>query len=320
MEMTVAHTVEEALEARGEYRAAGTDLQERLRSGVTHTDLVDISRLPGLEAFEEHEGGLRVGALVTVGAVGRDERVRRGYPGLAQPAQAIATPQIRNVATMGGVLCQRTRCWYYRHPEFACYRSGGNHCPARDGNHHFGVCFDRGPCVHPHPSSVGLALLTYDAHVEVAGRGRLTVAELFGDGSHASSTHTLAEDELLTHVLLPPPEGGERASYVRLMSRKWAEWPLVEVVVRLLMDGGAIRAARVGVGGVAPVPLRLSHVEEALAGQPAEAEVFDEAAALATRDASPLPQTRYKVPMVRRSVREALGRALANEHGGRLLP
>ena len=313
---TRAGTVDEAVSAAGEFRAGGTDLQERLHSGVSGGPLIDIQRLPDLGAIEIGPDGTRIGALATVAAVGRHPALQRAYPALTLPAQTLATPQIRSMATIGGVLCQRTRCWYYRHPELSCPKKDpATSCPARDGNHHFGVCFDFGPCVHPHPSSIGCSLLTYDAEIDVRGRGRMSVVDLFGDGRDPTRDHVLNPGELITHVLLPPPIPGERASYQRLMSRAWAEWPLVEVATRLVIEDGTIGVARIGIGGVANIPFRLHEVEEALTGQPATSETLERAALRAAERADPLPGTAYKVEMVTGLVLTALESATAAEIG-----
>ncbi len=160
------------------------------------------------------------------------------------------------------------------------------------------MCSKTRSSVHPHPSSIGCALLTYDAEIEVADRGRMTVAELYGDGTDATRDHMLDEGELITGVHLPPAAAGERASYQRQMSRAWAEWPLVEVVVRLIIDGESIHDARVGIGGVANIPFRLTEVESAWVGQPASQDTFEAASRLSIRRANPLPQTGYKLDMV----------------------
>ena len=330
---TRASSIDDAVTAPGEVRAGGTDLQERLRSGIAGGDLVDIQALPDLGRIEFHDRGVTLGALVTVANAGRHPRLQQEYPAFTRPAQTLATPQIRSMATLGGVLCQRTRCWYYRHPELGCPKKGNaESCSARAGNHHFGVCFDFGLCVQPHPSSIGCALLTYDAEIEVAspnrassnrgssnraGRGRMTVAELYGDGTDGTRDHLLEPGELITHVHLPPAAAGERAAYHRQMSRAWAEWPLVEVVVRLILDGDTVQDARVAIGGVANIPFRLTEVESALAGQPASEDSFAAAAELSIRRAKPLPQTGYKLDMVVGGVLQALESAAA-DGGGRI--
>lgn len=304
---TNAKSVDEATAAKGEFRAGGTDLQERLRSRIASLPIVDIQHVKGLDRIEFHDQGCTIGALTTIDAVGANEDVRSRYPALALPALTLATPQIRNAGTMGGVLCQRTRCWYYRHPELGCPKKGNSDaCSAREGNHHFGVCFDLGPCVHPHPSTIGAALLTYDAKIEVVNRGRITMDELFGDGTDPTRDHCLNEGELITHVHLSTGTVGERAAYQRQMSREWAEWPLVEVVVRLIIESDRIQDARIAMGGVANRPIRLPHVEARLQGQTPSDELFRAAAEDSIANANPLPQTEYKLPMVVNLVRSTL--------------
>ena len=303
-------TIGDALRATGEYRAGGTDLQQRLRSGVSSGPPVDLKPLPGLDRVEwDERGRARIGALVPVATLADDPRLAAAYPGLAQSAAALATPQIRAVGTLGGNLLQRNRCWYYRHPAISCLKKGGEHCPARTGNHLFGVCFDLGPCVAPHPSTLGMALLVYAAQVELAGGGSRPVAALYGDGSDGHHDHQLSEHEILTAVHMPAPLEGERAAYVRTIGRAMAEWPLVEAIVRLAVTNGTIEFARAAAGGVAPIPRRLQPVEDALTGKPASAELLEQAASLSTEGASPLPLTHYKLDLLPRVVRDALNHA-----------
>jgi len=305
-----ATSIDDAVAAAGDYRAGGTDLQERLRHDVRPRPLVDLTPLDDLTRIESgDDGGVTVGALVTVATVASD--LASSHPAVAQTAAGLATPQIRAVATIGGNLTQRTRCWYYRHPALSCFKSGGDGCPARDGDHSLGVVFDLGPCVHPHPSSIGMALLAGDAQVGVTGRGRLPAAALWGDGSDPQHDHQLVDGELLTHVHLPPPWPGERAAYFRAISRFEAEWPLVEAVARVVLDGDVVTHAAVAVGGVANVPLRLPAVEAALVGDAATQEALTRAAAAATEGVSPLPRTGYKVDLLAGTVLEVLERATA---------
>jgi xanthine dehydrogenase YagS FAD-binding subunit len=305
-------TIEDVLARPGEYRAGGTDLQQRLRSGVSRGPVVDLAGLPGLDELDwDAHGRARIGALVPMAKVASDPQLAAAYPGLARSAGALATPQIRTAGTLGGNLLQRNRCWYYRNPATSCLKKGGDDCPARTGNHLYGVCFDLGPCVAPHPSTLGLALLAYEAQIQLAGGDILPVAALYGDGSSGRRDHQLGDNELLTAVLMAAPLEGERAAYFRAISRARAEWPLVEAVVRLVVASGTIRFARVAVGGVAPIPLRLERVEQALLDRPADDDTLEQAASLAASGASPLPMTRYKVDLLPATVRETLGLALA---------
>jgi xanthine dehydrogenase YagS FAD-binding subunit len=308
-----SHNLQDLRAARREYRAGGTDLQQRLRSGVSRGPVVDLVGLPGRDEIDwDERGRARIGALVPMATLASDPRLAAAYPGLALSAGALATPQIRAAGTLGGNLLQRNRCWYYRHPATSCLKKGGDDCPARTGNHLYGVCFDLGPCVAPHPSTLAMALLAHEAQIEVADRGSRPVAALYGDGSDGHRDHQLGDHELLTAVLMPTPLDGERAAYFRAIGRARAEWPLVETVVRLQVIDGTVRFARVAVGGVAPIPLRLQRVERALLDRPASADTFDQAASLAAEGASPLPMTHYKVTLLSGTVRETLERATAN--------
>ena len=288
-----------------ELRAGATDLTERRRTGVSHGAVRDIERSPELSRIDwATDGSALIGALVTADTVSADARIRTGYPGLAAAAGGLATPQIRRAATIGGNLLQHNRCWYYRHPATSCLRKGGDTCPARTGNHHHGVIFDLGPCVAPHPSTLGAALLAYDAEITTDRRTR-PVADLFTPADH----HTLEPGELLTAVHLPAPVPGEQAAYLRTISRAWAEWPIVEAVARLVITDGVISNAAVAAGGVAPVPLRLTEVESALHEKPPTAANLAAAARHAAANATPLPMTGYKVPLLIATVEDALHRA-----------
>src|SRR4051812_30733944 len=289
------------------YRAGGTDLQERLRTTGATPHVLDLTGIPGFARIERTDAGTTIGAGTTVATVARE--LADTYPALALTAAGLATPQVRTTATIGGNLLQRTRCWYFRHPHTTCLKSGGDSCPAREGRHLYGVAFDTAPCVHPHPSSLAMALLAYAATVDTTQRVGLAVGAVLGDGSDPSRDHLLADDEVLTRVTLPPPIHGERAAYFRSISRFEAEWPLVEAVCRVVWDdAGTVTSCAVAVGGVAPVPLRLDAVEELLSGTVLDDDTVSAAAVEATRGATPLPETVYKVQLVEATVREVLER------------
>src|SRR5208337_1147460 len=184
---------------RAEFRAAGTDLSERRRSGVSRGPLVDI--VPTADTIGiavGQTGALRIGASTTIAAIAASARVAEAYPGIAAAANGLATPQIRHLATLGGNLAQRSRCWYYRNPHVACLKKGGGDCPARQGNHLYGVAFDLGPCVAPHPSTMATALLAYDAEVTTSQRNALSVKQLLGDGSNGAVDNALSAGEMIT--------------------------------------------------------------------------------------------------------------------------
>jgi xanthine dehydrogenase YagS FAD-binding subunit len=292
-----------------EFRAAGTDLSERRRSGVSKGPLVDIATAPDMVGIDwTADGAARIGALTTIATIAADTRIAQAYPGIAAAALGLATPQIRHLATLGGNLAQRSRCWYYRDPHIACLKKGGNECPARTGNHLYSVAFDLGPCVAPHPSTMAAALLAHDANIITSQRPALSIGELLGDGSNGTADHALASGEMIRNVLLPPPVSGERAYYKRAISRSHAEWPLVEVCVRAVVSGGVFQFIRITAGGIAPVPLRLAAAEAALQRKPANTEVIANAAKQATSGANPLPMTGYKLDLLAGVVRDLLER------------
>lgn len=194
----------------GELRAGGTDITARQRSGQAVGPFVDlhlVSAMPyGIEWAAD--GSASIGALTTIAEIVADPRLRESYPALSATAGALATPQIRAAGTLGGNLLQRNRCWYYRNRHFSCFQTGGDGCPARDGLHLYSAVIDQGPCVAPHPSSIAMALLIYDAVADVHDRGRRPVADLYGDGSDPTRDHTLDVGDVLLSVGLPIPIPG----------------------------------------------------------------------------------------------------------------
>lgn len=299
---------------RAELRAGATDISERRRSGVSRGPLIDLVSRPETRGIVwSDDGAARIGALTTVAAIAADARIAVAYPGLAAAAAGLATPQIRQRATLGGNLAQRLRCWYFRNPDIACLKKGGAHCPARNGNHLYGVAFDLGPCIAPHPSTLAAALLAYDAVATTDRRSGLGIDELLGDGSDGTADHTLQPGEIIESVVLPPPAEGERAIYKRAISRTHAEWPLVEIVARAIVAEGMFRLLRLSAGGIAPVPLRLRGAEAAGNGAKTDDATIAAVVARCVDGAKPLPMTAYKLDLLKGLVQDALGRLVSSE-------
>jgi len=293
--------------ARAEFRAAGTDLSERRRSGVSTGPLIDLVPAPDMMAITwGADGAARIGASVNIAAIAADAQLARAYPGLVAAAGGLATPQVRTLATLGGNLAQRSRCWYFRSPHIDCLKKGGASCPARDGNHLFHVAFELGPCVAPHPSTLAAALLTYDATIATDRRAALTIPQLLGDGSNGHADNELGDGEMIQSVQLGAPVAGERALYKRAIGRTYAEWPLVEIVARAVVSGGTFQFVRIAAGGIAPVPLRLANAAAAAQGESANAATAAKAAEQAVTGARPLPMTGYKLDLLKGMVRDLL--------------
>jgi xanthine dehydrogenase YagS FAD-binding subunit len=289
-----------------EFRAAGTDLSERRRSGVSRGPLIDILARGDASIAWGADGAATIGAFATIATIAADARIGTAYPGIAASAQGLATPQIRHLATLGGNLAQRSRCWYFRNPHLDCLKKGGADCPARPGNHLYGVAFDLGPCVAPHPSTMAAAVLAYDAKINTDRRSGVSIGELLGDGSDGRSDHALQAGEMIREIALPVPLSGERALYKRAISRTYAEWPLVELCARAVVADGVFKFVRLAAGGIAPVPLRLAAAEVAIQGKPASAASIADAARLATSGAKPLPMTGYKLDLLSGLVRDLM--------------
>ena len=290
-----------------EFRAAGTDISERRRSGVSKGPLMDIVAASDITGMHwGADGTLRIGACATIASIAADRSIAAAYPGIAASALGLATPQIRNLATLGGNIAQRSRCWYFRNPHIACLKKGGTDCPAREGNHLYHVAFDLGPCVAPHPSTMAAALLAYDATIITYSRSGLSISDVLGDGSNGAVDNVLQPGEMIRGIELPQPLQGERAFYKRAISRSYAEWPLVEVCARAVVKDGAFQFIRLAAGGIAPVPLRLKAAEAALQGKSANSLNIEVAAKLAVSGARPLPMTHYKLDLLEGVVRDVL--------------
>ena len=247
----------------------------------------------------------RSAPVVTIFTLSQTPHLRDNYPALAEAAGALATPQIRLVGTIGGNLTQVTRCQYYRHHHLTCTKKGDDSCGGREGYHPNGVIFDNGGCAHPHPSTLGMALLAYDAQIEINGEQKRPIFDLYGDGSDKSKDHLLTDNEIITAIILPPPTA-EKSAYFRASQRARAEWATIECVVRLHLDGETVQSAEISVGAVGPVPLRMANVEAALVGKPATDDSFTAAAQLAAEGAKPLRDNSYKVQLMVNAIVEAL--------------
>lgn len=307
--LTLLNTAEEIQGATGEIRAGGTDLHDRYRMGVSSGAIIDIHKLDFGGFVENADGSLTIGASVTIDDVGQHPAIQSGYGTLAQAANGLATPQIRWAASFGGSLLQKTRCSYFRHPDLPCTKKGDAVCGGREGHHPNGIVFDNGGCAHAHASTLATALLIYNATVKTTLR-EMPIADLYGDGTAHDRDHLLNENEMLTHVILPPAVDGEKTAYFRSISRFEAEWPIVECSVRLVVADGVITDAGVGVGGVSQIPLRLGNVEAALIGQSATQATLEKAAGVSAENSNPLPQSAWKVEMMVGTILQTLEMAL----------
>jgi xanthine dehydrogenase YagS FAD-binding subunit len=313
-------SVEDAIELVREHGAqawvlaGGLDSFDWLKDRIKRPSVVvDLGGIAELSGIREAESGLEIGAMTTLSEVAGHPRVRGDYPILAEAAEQVATPQIRNQGTLGGNISQDTRCWYYR-SGWPCYRAGGNSCyaaaPQAMNREH--CILGRSRCVAVNPSDTAPALIALDAKMVVrGGRGpKVYDAEDYFIGPAIDITRmtVLSPGHLLTAVHVPAHWAGARLYYEKVRDRGSWDFALVSVAAAFRVSGGSVEDARIVVNGVAPYPVRLHEVERLVVGTAGDEAVADAAGELAVEGAKPLRYNDYKIPMMRNLVRRAVRR------------
>jgi xanthine dehydrogenase YagS FAD-binding subunit len=296
--------------------AGGTDLLGCLRDNVFEAKkVVSISGLKNLRGIQEtKEGGLRICALTTITEIADSKKVGEHYPALARAASEVASPQLRNQGTIGGNLCQKPRCWYYR-GEFHCLRKGGSTCYAYQGENQFHCIFGSGGiCYITHPSDTAPALLAYQATLRIVGpRGTrlLPIEKFFVLPSQDVRRETvLKPNEILTEILLPPRSKGLRSSYRKVRARQSWDFALAGVALALELKENRVEKALIVLTGAAPIPWRSKEAEQALMGNPLNRDPITRAVNAALKNAEPLSKNSYKIPLFQGILEEEL-RAIA---------
>jgi xanthine dehydrogenase YagS FAD-binding subunit len=314
-----AKSVAEAAQSLGTERdaakvlAGGTDLLGELKDYiVTPSRLIAIKTVPNLGKIEgDGKGGLKVGALVTLTKLAENETVKKSYPVLAQAIDLSAMPQIRNAATIAGNLCQRPRCWYYRDEHTICLKKGGEKCYAVNGENQYHAILGGGPCYIVHPSDPAPALVALGASAVVSDGAReraIPLSDFFVlPAQNVRRENVLAQNEVVTHVLIPAPAAGTKSAYVKEREKDSYDWALASAAAVVTAGpDGKVTAARVVLGGVAPVPWRAEAAEAALIGKKLTDATAAEAGRLAVEGAKPLDKNAYKVALAPIVVKRAL--------------
>jgi len=295
----------------GVIHAGGTDLLGCLRDRVFTADkLVSIQALDQLRGIHLSNAGLRIGALATLTEVAENPLVRERYAVLAQAAAAAASPQLRNQGTIGGNICQRPRCWYFR-SDFHCLRKGGDVCYAVGGENEFHCIFGGSGCYIVHPSDTAPALVALDAEAHIVGsRGRrmVPVGSFFVLPAQDVRRETVLESgEILTEVIVPLLPEGVHSSYRKVRARGAWDFALAGVALAIkLSDNRVVEWVRVVLSGVAPIPWRAHDAENALMRRRLEENVIRQAAAASVKRAEPLSQNAYKIDLVQGVLEESL--------------
>jgi len=295
--------------------AGATDLLGLLKDRVEGPGLklpevlVNIKPIPELGLIGEDPGCVGIGAAVTLTRLAASDVIRRRFPALAEAARLVGTTQLRNMGTLGGNLCQRPRCLYFRHPHFPCFKKGGKRCYAVAGeNRDYHAILQLGRCVMAHPSDTAPALIALKAAAVVAGpEGEKIVPlrELFLGPNSVRET-ALRPDQLLKEVRLPLPGPGSRQVFLKQRVRHAADFALASVAVSAELADGVCREVRLVLGGVAPLPVEAEGAEALLRGKRLDERLAEEAAEAALEGARPLPMNRYKIDLARALVRRAL--------------
>ncbi len=297
--------------------AGGQDLLTTMKEYLTRpARVVNLKSIRGLDQITgDARRGLKIGALVTLTQLAEHPVVRRDFPALAEAAHSIATPQIRNLGTVGGNLCQRPRCWYYRLEEAVCLKKGGSECFAATGENKYNAILGGGPSYIVHPSDLAPVLVALGASLSITGTEgtrNLALEKFFTLPSEGSirRENVLKNDEIITEINVPASAFAAHSTYLKFKERDSLDFALAAVAAAVELNADkTVKQARIVLGGVAPIPWRVPQAETFLAGKRLDAATLAECARLALDGAKPLAQNAYKVPLTQALVRRALAKA-----------
>lgn len=296
--------------------AGGQDLLTTMKDYTSRpVRVVNLKNIRGLNQITVNARGLTIGALVTLNELEEHPAVRKSFPGLAEAAHSIATPQIRNLGTVGGNLCQRPRCWYFRLEEVNCLKKGGSECYAANGENKYNAIIGGGPSYIVHPSDLAPMLLALGASVTVVGATGKRVIPLdkfftLPSEGNIRRENVLKNEEIITEIVVPASPVAARSTYLKFKERESLDFALASAAVAVqLAANRTVRDARIVLGGVAPVPWRVPAAEKFVVGKSLTPDVLAATAKIALADARPLEKNAYKVPLAQTLVRRALAKA-----------
>ncbi len=293
----------------GRYLAGGVDLLGEMKEYIVSPPrVVNVKTIPGSAGESLRDGSLRLGANTTLAAIAASERIQELAPAVAEAAAEVGSPQIRNVATLGGNLAQHSRCWYYRQRDVTCLKKGGNTCYGREGENKYLSIFSGNPCVSPIVSNLAVALAAIDARVSVYRKNReteLTIPELYEDAwDNPLAQNSLKPGDLITSVTIPSGPG--KSTYLQMSEKSDFDWALVSCAVFSKFQDGKVSGARIALGCIAPVPLIAEEAGRFLEGKVLDESTAAQAAELALAKATPLAHNGYKVPIAKALIRRSL--------------
>ena len=291
--------------------AGGTDLLGEMKDfAAVPKRVVNLKSIEGLDYIRQDDAALRIGALATLTDVLNDGAVSKDYSALRQAVSVIASPQIRNMATLAGNILQRPRCWYYRSEDFPCLKKGGARCYAVGGVNTYHAIFGSGPSYIVHPSDAAPALMALDATVKIHGpRGgnEVVMDDFFTlPEMNIRRENILRPNEIVTELTIPKPEANSRGMYLKVRERESIDFALVSLAAQMTVVNGTCERASLVLGGVAPVPWRAVAAEQYLRGRRITEARAESAAEAAVEDAKPMPNNSYKVEIAKNLVKQAV--------------
>lgn len=302
--------------SKAQVLAGGSDLIQSMKDHIIEPErVINLKNIPSLRAINKKSNGHRFGAAVTLRDLAHNPKISAAYTALAQAAASVGTPQIRNVATLGGNLCQRPRCFYYRDSYAHCTKKGGSRCfvAEKDGNSKYNSIFGDGPCYIVHPSDLATALVALNAtiHYSDGHQDEDVAAEDFFTLPKADVTveNILRPNQIVTGVTVP--NTGARSVFLKFKEKETADFASAAVAISADIRGGVVYDARVVLGGVAPIPWRVPAAERLLEGKRYSDRLANQVAEAALQGAKPLPQSGYKVPLTKVIIRRALAELLS---------
>ncbi len=291
--------------------AGGTDLLDEIKNEIITPDVVvDLNTIPGLSYINSTDDGVHVGAMTRVSKLAGNQTIKTSYPVLHEAALSLASPQLRNVGTVGGNLCQRPRCWYYRDPQVECRKKGGSRCYASRGRNRYHAILGGGICHIVYPSDLAPALISLDAEATIAtanGSRTVPLQEFYTlPRVDVQKENILKANEILKEVKIPPPKNEQKSTYVKLKERGTWDFALVSAAVCGIVSGKTFKDIKIVLGGVAPIPWRLEKAENLLKGNPVTDDVVKQAVKEALSDARPLNENVYKQDLAAIAVSRAV--------------
>ena len=294
------------------FKAGGIDLLDLMKDDISAPKrLVNIRNIPGLNEIREDEQGLHIGPLATLAETGQNLIIKKKYTAISDAADRVATPQIRNMASLGGNLAQRPRCWYFRSEDFHCRKKGGKHCFAQDGENDYHAIFDNRTCAIVHPSGIAIPLVALNARLQITspqGNREVALEDFFvSPEQDVMRENILQPGELITAITIPATDA--RSAYYKQGEKESFDWPIADVAVALTMQGSRCNKASIVLGAAAPRPHRAKAAEAQLAGSPINEDIARKAAQQATAGATPLAKNSYKIQIFEAIIRRTILRA-----------